>query len=125
MAGLYIKLDYDWLRDQKVRNFKKEAGKAALVDLVQLYILMARYKGRADLKDYGCREDAKEILGMNESRMTRFLDLAADCEVISKELWVAEQVVTSNRAVKDASTRAARSDAGRAGGEASGETRRK
>ena len=58
MARMYIKLDHDWLRDPRVRNFRKKAGKPALVDLVQLYILMARNKGRVDIKDYGQKEDA-------------------------------------------------------------------
>ena len=124
MAGLYIKLDHDWQRDPKVRTFRKEAGKAGLVDLVQLYILMSRNKGRVDLKDYGQRADAADVLGMSEQRMTRFLDLAADCGVIDAELWRELQVVTSNRAVRDADMRGKRAEAGGAGGRASGESRR-
>ena len=123
MAGLFIKLDHDWLRDPKVRTFKKEAGKAALVDLIQLYILMSRNRGSVDMNDYGQREDASDVLGMSEQRMTRFLDLAADCGVIDKAMWLEAHIVTSNRAVKDAMKKEARSEAGRAGGEASGRAR--
>ena len=123
MAGLYIKLDHDWLKDPKVRTFKKEAGKAGLVDLIQLYILMGRNKGRADLSDYGTFEDAKDLLGMNEQRLVRFLDLAADCGVISYELWHELKVVTSERAAKDARVLEARKEAGAKGGKASGEAR--
>lgn len=125
MAGLYIKLDHDWLRDPKVRNFRKEAGKAALVDLIQLYILMSRGKGRIDMKDYGQRADALDVLGMKESRIENFLDLAADCGVIDAQMWRELRVVTSERAAKDARKVEARREAGRIGGEASGEKRRK
>lgn len=124
MAGLFIKLDHDWLRDPKVRTFKKEAGKAGLVDLIQVYILMGRNHGRVDLSEYGNMEDAKDLLGMSEQRVVRTLDLAADCGVINSELWHGVRVVTSNRALKDATAREKRSDAGKAGGEASGEARR-
>ena len=124
MAGLFIKLDYDWLRDPKVRNFRRDGGKAALVDLVQLYILMSRNKGRVDLNDYGQRADALDTLGMKEPRMMNFLGLAADCGIIDKELWESLRVVTSNRAVKDAESRRKRAEAGRGGGVASGAARR-
>ena len=123
MAGLFIKLDHDWLRDPKVRTFRKEAGKAGLVDLIQLYILMSRHHGRVDLSEYGSMEDAKDLLGMSEQRVIRTLDLAADCGVIDGELWHGMSVVTSNRALKDADTVRKRSNAGKAGGEASGRAR--
>lgn len=123
MAGLFIKLDHDWLRDPKVRTFKKEAGKAGLVDLIQVYILMGRHHGRVDLSEYGNMEDAKDLLGMSEQRVVRTLDLAADCGVIDAELWHNLSVVTSKRAVKDADTVRKRSEAGKAGGEASGKAR--
>lgn len=125
MAGLFIKLDYDWLKDPKVRNFRREGGKAALVDLVQLYILMSRNKGRVDLGDPGQREDAADTLGMKEPRMMNFLGLAADCGIIDKQLYESCRVVTSARAVRDAESRRKRAEAGCAGGRASGESRRK
>ena len=124
MAGLFIKLDYDWLRDPKVRNFRREGGKAALVDLVQLFILMSRNHGRVDLNDRGQLEDAVDTLGMKEPRMMNFLALAADCGIIDKELWDGARVVSSNRAVKDANIRRSRASAGRNGGIVSGESRR-
>ena len=119
MAGMFIKLDYDWLKDPKVRNFKKQSGKAGLVDLIQLFILMSRHKGLVDLNDYGVLEDAKDVMGMNEQRLKRFLDLAADCDVINAEFWQVTGKVSSSRAVKDAKLREARSSAGQSGGELS------
>lgn len=118
MAGLYIKLDHDWLRDPKVRTFRKQAGKAALVDLVQLFILLGRNKGRVDIHDYGQREDAMDVLGMSEQKMLRFMDQAAECGIIDRDLWASMGVAMSTRSVKDAELKAARSEAGRAGGEA-------
>lgn len=124
MAGLFIKLDYDWMKDPKVRNFRRECGKGGLVDLVQLYILMSRNKGRVDLGDPGQREDAADTLGMKEPRMMNFLWLVADCGIIDKELFETCRVVTSERAVKDAESRRKRAESGSAGGKASGESRR-
>ncbi|MBR0403725.1 MAG: DUF4373 domain-containing protein [Eggerthellaceae bacterium] len=124
MARMYIKLDHDWLRDPKVRNFRKKAGKPALVDLVQLYILMARNKGRVDIKDYGQKEDALDVLAMSEKKMMSFLDLVADCEIINAEMWQSLQVITSKRAVDDYELSHTRKDAGVKGGHASGESRR-
>ena len=123
MAGLFIKLDHDWMRDPKVRTFKKEAGKSGLVDLIQLYILMGRHGGRVDLSEYGNMEDAKDLLGMSEQKVVRTLDLAAECGVIDEELWRQMKVATSNRAVRDAETMRKRSEAGKAGGAASGKSR--
>ena len=125
MAGLFIKLDHDWLKDPKVRCFRKEAGKAGLVDLVQLFIALSRNKGRVDMNDYGQAADMADTLGMTEQRAVRTLDLAADCGIIDKELWEACRVVTSNRAVKDARLRETRGESGKKGGEASGNSRGK
>lgn len=125
MAGLFIKLDHDWQKDPKVRRFRKEAGKAGLVDLVQLFIALSRNKGRIDMNDYGQAADLADTLGMTGQRTERTLDLAADCGVIDKELWDGLRVVTSNRAVKDARLRETRGGAGRKGGEASAEARGK
>ena len=121
----FIKLDHDWLKDSKVRNLKRQAGKGGLVDLVQLFILLNRYGGRADLTDPGVAEDACDVLGMGDARMRRFIDLAADCGLVDPDLWRELGVAASNRAVRDAELSATRGDAGRSGGEKSGESRKR
>ena len=88
MAGLWIRLDHDWLKDPKVRTFRKEAGKAGLVDLVQLYIGLSRNKGRIDMSDYGQAADLADTLvpRLGALNMSILFDDA-------DPRWVAEVVV--------------------------------
>ena len=124
MAGLYIKLDHDWQRDDKVRNMRITLGKGCLIDIVQLFIALSRGKGRIDVSNPGQAEGLYDTLGMTEKRALRFLDVAAECGLINRELWEQGRIVTSERATKDAramskasEVSAARAEAGRRSGE--------
>ena len=119
----FIKLDHDWMKDKKVRNIGHLGGKAALLNVVQLFIVLSRNSGRLDWNDFGERADAVDFMNMSEKKLESFLDLAAECELIDPELWQQLRVATSQRARDDSDLSSKRSEAGRAGGEASGKAK--
>lgn len=120
----YIRLDHDWMKDSKVRNVAHLGGKAALINVIQLYIVLSRNKGEIRWDDYGQKADAMDFMGLSERKLEEFLDLAAECDLIRPDVWRELRVATSERAKGDADLTSARSSAGRAGGETSGESRR-
>ena len=122
----YIKLDWDWRKDSKVRKLNAlsgKSGKAALVDLVELFILMSIYGGRVDLNDIGVEIDACERMGMKRAKLDGFLELCAECELIDAEM-LRMGIVTSNRAVSDARKRLSREESARAASDAAARKRR-
>lgn len=129
MAGIseaiWIKLDRDWLQDIKVIDFKRKYGKAALVDVVQLFILMQQYPdGLVDMNAERNVANAELIIGKKGRKLSEFLDRAAGCGLIDAELWDSFRHVTSNRAAKDAMRRTRQRDGGSAGGRKAAESRR-
>ena len=129
MAGkneaVWIKLDSNWLQDLKIIDFRSKYGKAALVDVVQLFILMQQYPdGLVDMTQDKNVANAELIIGKKGAKLLQFLDRVAECDIIDARLWRSMRHVTSNRAAKDAMRRTRQRDGGRAGGRASGESRR-
>lgn len=124
-SAVWIKLDSNWLQDIKIIDFRTRYGKAALVDVVQLFILMQQYPdGLVDMTLERNVANAEMIIGKKGARLFEFLDRAAECDIIDAAMWSSMRHVTSNRAAKDAMRRTRQRDGGRAGGRASGETRR-
>ncbi len=124
-AALWIKLDTNWLQDLKIIDFRGKYGKAALVDVVQLFILMQQYPdGLVDMNQDKNVANAELIIGKRGAKLDEFLDRAAECDLIDETLWKSFRHVTSNRAADDAMARTRQRDGGRKGGKASGESRR-
>ena len=123
MATGYIKLDWNWQDDPKVALFRKRHGKSALVDLVQIYVLMSESGGRANLNDEATRLRACALLRKRKDAVYSFLDACAECELINVELWQGLQVVTSDRALRDGRARQNRRDIAEAASRAAAEAR--
>lgn len=119
----YIKLDWEWRRDSKVRKFRKLAGKAALTDLAELFVLMSIHGGRVDLNDMGEELDALDRLEMRRPKLDKFLGLCAECGLVDPEM-LSMGVVTSNRAVKDAEKRLSRIESAKAASDAAAKKRK-
>ena len=124
MAGLWMKLDWDWREDAKVMEFEDEHGKAALVDLIQLMCVMSEFYGQIDMKDRGQRLKAQKKLGMSKAELEAFIDGVAECGLISQDAWIASKIVASERSLKDGVKRRNRKDSAVRAGEASGQARR-
>ena len=125
MAGSYwMKLDWDWREDAKVMEFEDEYGKAALVDLIQLWCVMSEFYGELDMNDKGQRLKAQKRMGMSRPELEAFLDQVADCGLISPEAWRVLRKVASERSMKDGASRRTRKEAAIKAGIASGQARR-
>lgn len=122
-GGYWIKLDWDWRDDPKVMAFEDEHGKAALVDLVQLWCVMGEFYGRLDMADRGQRLKAQRRMGMGGPELEAFLDQVAECGLISPEAWACG-VASSERAVKDGEKRQRRKDSAIRASQAAAEKRR-
>ena len=69
MARPYIKLDYDWRDDPKVMLYEQRHKKAALVDLVTVFILAADFGGYIDTRNEGHMLKACAALRKTRARM--------------------------------------------------------
>ena len=119
----YIKLDWEWRRDPKVRKLRAVYGKAMLADLPQLFILMGIHGGRVDLNDVGDELDAVDRMEMGRERLDAYLAKCAECGIIDAGM-LGMGIVTSNRAVKDAEKRISRVESAMAASEAASRKRR-
>lgn len=124
MAGFWMKLDWDWREDPAVMEFEDEYGKAALVDLIELYCVMSEFYGILDMNDKGQRLKAQRKLGMTKTELETFIDQVASCGLISQEVWSVLGKVSSERSIKDGNARRTRKEAAAKAGEASGQARR-
>lgn len=119
-AAIWIKLDSNWLQDIKIIDFRGRYGKAALVDVIQLFILMQQYPdGLVDMTQARNVANAELIIGKKGKALYKFLDRAAECGLIDAGLWESFRHVTSNRAATDAMRRTRQREGGRAGGKVS------
>ena len=123
--GKWIKLDYDWRDDVKVIAFEQAHGKAALVDVVQMLVLMSRCGGSVDLSDPPTRQLARAVMRMTDTKLDRFVGWCAECGIVDASLWESSRHATSNRAMKDAQKMRARADSAEAASRAAAEKRRK
>ena len=98
----FIKLDYNWREDPKVAEFEVLYGKRDLVDVVELFILMSRYKGSIDLTNAGVRRVVSARIGKSGKQLDSFIDKCAGCGIVDAEVWHGLGHVTSNRAARDA-----------------------
>lgn len=122
----YIKLDYDWREDAKVMLFEDRYGKAALVDLVAMFILMSDCGGCLRLDDPGQMLKARRALRKKrDSEVERLVEQMVECGLASKEGWAAGRAVCSARSMRDAETAAKRRESAVAASEAAAEKRRK
>ena len=104
-AKPYMKLDTDWYDDPKVLDFQDRYGKAALVDLIKLFCVMADFYGTIDLKDNGQKIRLQQVLGKNGKALTAFLDKVASCDLINAEAYHGLQRVGSERSIRDGTAR--------------------
>lgn len=110
MAKPYIKLDLDWRDDPKVMLFEERHGKSALVDVVQLFCLMAEFGGSIDMNDEAARLRVQKVLGKRGKSLDQFLARCADCGIVSKEGWDVLKRIGSDRSIKDGMARQKRRD---------------
>lgn len=113
MAERYwIKLDHHWRDDPKVMMYEAEHGKAALVDVIELFCLMSEFGGSIDLGgDKGARLRLEKSLEKKGAKLDAFIDGVAECGIVSEEWWRRLGVVGSERSVKDAGARQRRREA--------------
>lgn len=123
MAGFWMRLDWDWREDPDVMEFEDEYGKAALVDLIELYCVMSEFYGILDMNDKGQRLKAQRKLGMTKTELETFIDQVASCGLISQEAWSVLGKVSSERSIKDGNARRTRKEAALKASEAAAEKR--
>ncbi len=112
MAESYwIKLDHHWREDPKVMLYEAEHGKAALVDVIELFCLLSEFGGSIDLGDKGARLRCEKQLGLKGAKLDRFVDSVAECGIVSAEWWESRGVVGSERSLRDAEKRQRRREA--------------
>ncbi len=104
MAKPYIKLDLDWREDAKVILFEKRYKKAALVDLIQLFVLMSEFGGLIDMEDEATQLRVQKVLGKSAHDVEVFFDRCAACGIIDATLWSIKHA-SSERGAKDAEAR--------------------
>jgi len=124
MASLWMKLDWDWREDPNMMEFEDEYGKAALVDVIQLFCVMSEFYGVLDMNDKGQRLKAQRKLGMNEDQLRDFITCVAECGLVSNEAWTALGKVSSERSIKDGEARRKRKESAERASEAAAEKRR-
>ena len=123
--GRWIKLDYDWRDDVAVIAFEQAHGKAALVDVVQLFVLMSKCKGNVDLSDSATRKLARDLLRKTDAKLDQFIGWCAECGIVDAGCWESFRHATSNRAMRDAGKMASRDASAAAASMAAAEKRRK
>lgn len=121
MAKMWMRLDLDWRDDPKVMDYEDRHGKAALVDLIGLFCLLAEFDGTIDLKDNGNRLAAQKRLGKKGKALDRFLDGVAECGLISADAWHGALRVGSDRSVREGEVRRRRRESARAASEKAAE----
>lgn len=119
----FIKLDYDWRSDPKVAEFEVLYGKRNLVDVVEIFILMSRYKGVIDLNNAGVRRVVEARVGRRGKQLDAFLDRCAECGIVDAGLWHGMGHVTSERAARDAQKAYRRAECALAASRAAAERR--
>ena len=125
MAGSYwIKLDWNWREDPNMMEFEDEYGKAALVDVIQLFCVMSEFYGELNMNEKSQRLKAQKSMGMNEEHLRSFITNVAECGIVSHSKWVATGKVSSERSLKDGKARRTRKEASAIAAEASAEKRR-
>jgi len=112
-ANWYMQLDFDWASDEKIVNFRAKYGKAALVDVINTFVLMAKCEGLADMNNPAHVEWARQFIGKTGKPLWTIFDRLAEFEIISSEMWASFGHVTSNRAVNDAKRRRDTAEANR------------
>lgn len=108
VAKPYIKLDCDWMHDPKIILFRSKYGKAALVDVLTVFILMSEMGGIVDLSDEASMLKARQELGKSKKAVYELVDRMAECGIVSKESWEILRKVGSERSIKDATAKANR-----------------
>lgn len=119
----YIKLDWDWAECPEAQLLKKRHGKKALLDWVFLMILMSEFDGKFNPKDPLQMGQAKRRMATSERRVRELCDWCAECGLIRADAWGALGYATSERALRDARTRARRREIGEMAAEKNWEER--
>ena len=121
----YIKLDWDWLDDPKVVDFRDRYGKAALVDLVQFYVALSKVGGTFSATDRPSVLVVQQTVGKRGNALMQFVDKLASCGLVDQEAWTNLGIAGSARSIKDAEARAKLRDYAREASEAAAEARRR
>jgi hypothetical protein len=85
--------------------FEAVNGKEALVDLIELFILMNEFGGVLKMDDKATRLKVEYRLHKKGKEVDDFLDKVAEVELIDSEAWINLNSAGSNRSIKDAETR--------------------
>lgn len=110
----WIKLDYDWMRDEKVIEVAAKYGRGVLVDVVNSFVLMSKCGGLADMAKPAHVEWAKWYMGKRSVKaLYATFDKLAEFGIIDRVLWDNFGHVTSNRAAADAARASGVSEAKR------------
>lgn len=120
----WIKLDIDWCSDPKILGFRDQYGKAALVDVVNLFCALSEFEGKIDLSVPSQRLFLERTVGKTGKGIRTFLDRCASADLIKRGCYEAFGLVASERSMRDGVKRKRRREAAVDAGVASGEARR-
>lgn len=112
------KLDWDWAQGPEATLLRKRYGKKALLDWVQLIVVMGEFGGSFDLNDEMQMERAKQQMFYGTAdNVRRAVERCAECGHIDADALRAFGRAGSERAMRDARAYAARKAWGRDGAE--------
>lgn len=98
----FVKLDHDWMHDEKVIDYKAAYGHGALIDVVNSFVLMSKCGGVVDLNRPAHVEWANYYMGKSGKALLTAFERLAAFGIIDAEVYRTLNHVTSNRAAKDA-----------------------
>ena len=125
MAKPFIKLDYDWREDPKVLLFEKRYRKAALVDMLTMFIVITDCGGSMSANDEGHMLKAQKALGATEAGVEKLLGRMAECGLIEPGAWEGLRVATSRRIREGYTESRARKERALSASKAAAEKRRR
>ena len=109
----WFKLDENFYTTPEFLRIRKHHGKAAAFDAVVLLSLLAELDGEIHLSDVGHMERLKTAFGKSEKGLRGLLGKFASCGLFKRDLYEGMDVITSDRAYRDAQSRKRRREVGR------------
>lgn len=92
----------------------RAAEDRALANVVRLYLALGvTDDGRIDYRDIGQRMILQKWMGMEGDELLLAVDEMARCSIVNRELWAAENVVTTTNAVEQSNLRSGYADKSR------------
>lgn len=121
----WFKMDVHWRDDPKIMLYESRHGKAALVDVVELFGLLHELYGCVDMNDAGHALLASKRIGKRGKALEKFFDDVAECGIVNEAAWRELRRVGSERSMRDADARKRRRDAAVTASEAASRKRKK